>query len=47
MMDMTGRTVLTVGDVSGNVSTRGMAPGVYVLRLVANDQVRIQKIVVP
>ncbi len=47
MMDMTGRTVLTVGDVSGNVSTRGMAPGVYVLRLVADDHVRIQKIVVP
>ena len=46
MMDMTGRTVLTVGDVSGNVSTRGMALGVYVLRLVANDHVRIQKIVV-
>lgn len=47
LMDMTGRTVLTVGDVSGNVSTRGMAPSVYVLRLVADDHVRIQKIVVP
>lgn len=47
MMDMTGRIVLTVGDVSGNVSTRGMAPGMYVLRLVANDDVRTQKIVVP
>ena len=46
MMDMTGRTVLTVGDVSGNVSTMGMTPGVYVLRLVTDDTIRVQKIVV-
>ena len=46
MMDMTGRTVLMVGEVSGNVSTRGITPGVYVLRLFTDDSVRIQKIVV-
>jgi hypothetical protein len=45
IVDMTGRVVF-VGDVSGNVSTKGMAPGVYVLRLVTGDDVRVQKMVV-
>jgi hypothetical protein len=46
VVDMTGRVVATVGDVSGNVSTSGMTPGVYVLRLVTDDDIRVQKIVV-
>lgn len=46
MVDITGRVVVSRGDVSGNVSTTGMAPGVYVLRLVTDDNVRVQKIVV-
>jgi hypothetical protein len=41
---MTGRVVF-MGDVSGNVSTKGMTPGVYVLRLVADDGIRVQKMV--
>ncbi len=45
IVDMTGRVVF-VGDVSGNVSTTGMTPGVYVLRLVTADGVRVQKMVV-
>ena len=45
IVDMTGRVVF-VGDVSGNVSTKGMTPGVYVLRLVTGDDVRVQKMVV-
>lgn len=44
IVDMTGRVVF-VGDVSGNVSTKGMTPGVYVLRLVADDGIRVQKMV--
>ena len=45
IVDMTGRVVF-VGDVSGNVSTKGMTQGVYVLRLVSGETVRTQKIVV-
>ncbi len=44
IVDMTGRVVF-MGDVSGNVSTKGMTPGVYVLRLVADDGIRVQKMV--
>ena len=47
IVDVTGRiVVLREGDVLGNVSTSGMVPGVYVLRLVNGDDVRMQKIVV-
>ena len=46
IVDMTGRVVASVGDVSGNVSTKGMTPGMYVLRLVTDDDIRVQKIVV-
>ena len=45
IVDLTGRVVF-VGDVSGNVSTKGMTQGVYVLRLVSGEKVRTQKIVV-
>ena len=33
-------------DVACNVSTNGMAPGVYVLRLIDGDGVKTQKIVI-
>ena len=47
IMDVTGRViVLRRGDVSGNISTAGMTPGVYVLRLINDDDVKTQKIVI-
>ena len=46
IVDMTGRVVISVGDVSGNVSTTGMAPGVYVLHLIDCNTIRTQKIVI-
>lgn len=45
IVDMMGR-VIDLGDVSGNVSTMGMASGIYMLRLVEGDRTRTQKIVV-
>ena len=45
VMDMTGRVVVS-RDVARNVSTNGMAPGVYVLRLISGDTVKTQKIVI-
>ena len=47
IVDMLGRVVVSLGDVSGNVSTQGMPAGVYVLRLIDGDSVRTQKIVIP
>ena len=46
IIDMTGRVVVSMGDVSGNVSTNGWAKGVYVLRLNITDGVRTQKMVI-
>ena len=40
-----GRVVVNT-DVARNVSTSGMSAGVYVLRLINGNDVRIQKIVV-
>ena len=45
IVDMKGR-VIYQGDVSGNVSTNGWVPGVYILRLVTDRTVRMQKIVI-
>ena len=45
VMDLTGR-MMVCSDVARNVSTTNMTPGVYVLRLVTDDDVRVQKIVV-
>jgi len=45
VMDLTGR-ILVSRDGVHTVSTNGMTPGVYVLRLVTDDDVRVQKIVV-
>ena len=45
IIDMTGR-VIVCSDVARNVSTTGIAPGVYVLRLVTKAGVRTQKILI-
>ena len=48
VIDVMGRVIVTrQGDASGNVSTNGMTPGTYVLRLIQGDKVRTQKIVIP
>ncbi len=44
--DLMGRVVISVRNVSGNVSTVGMTPGVYVLRLNDGNIIRTQKIVI-
>ena len=45
VIDMMGRVVLST-DVARNVSTKGMAPGVYVMRLIDGNDVKTQKIIV-
>ena len=45
VVDMMGRVVVST-DVARNVSTSGIAPGVYVLRLINGENVRTQKIVI-
>ena len=45
IVDMTGRMVMK-GDAINRVSTNGMTPGVYVLRLINGEKVSTQKIVV-
>lgn len=45
LVDMMGR-IIDLGDVSGSVSTLGMVPGVYMLRMADGDRMRVQKIVV-
>ncbi|MBR3493226.1 MAG: leucine-rich repeat protein [Bacteroidales bacterium] len=45
IIDMTGRVVVST-EVVRDISTNGMVPGVYVLRLVNGDVVKTQKIVV-
>ena len=44
VIDLTGRVIFT-GDAMNRVSTNGMMPGVYVLRLINGDDVKVQKIV--
>ena len=46
VVDVTGRVVASVGGHTRCVPTTGMAPGVYVLRLINGDTVRTQKIVI-
>ena len=46
IMDMLGRVVVSVGDVSGNVSTNGIPAGVFLLRLIDGENVKTQKIVI-
>jgi len=45
ILDLAGRIVMS-GDEMNRISTKGMAPGVYVIRLVTADEVRTQKIIV-
>ena len=45
VIDMTGR-VIVCRDAINRVSTTGIAPGVYVLRLITPEKVRVQKIVI-
>ena len=45
VIDVMGRVVLST-DVARGVSTNGMTAGVYVLRLINGDDVKVQKIVV-
>ena len=46
VIDMLGRTIATRRDGACTVSTNGMTPGVYVLRLVNGDDVKTQKMVI-
>ena len=45
VIDMMGRVIAST-DVARNVSTSGMTPGVYVLRLIYGDDVKTQKIII-
>ncbi len=45
VVDMMGRVVLSA-DAARHVSTNGIPAGVYVLRLMDGDSVRIQKMVI-
>ena len=46
-IDMTGRVIRVCTDVARNISTSGISAGIYVLRLIDGDSVRMQKIVMP
>jgi hypothetical protein len=48
VIDVTGRIVQTVGlsHHGGRITTVGMTPGVYVLRLINGDDVKTQKMVI-
>ena len=45
IIDMTGRVIYS-SDTKQTVSTKGMAPGVYILRLVSKTGTKIQKMVI-
>ena len=47
VIDMTGRVIRVCTDVARNISTSGIPAGIYILRLIDGDSVRMQKIVVP
>ena len=44
VIDMTGRIIIN-RDAAGHVSTNGMTPGVYVLRLINGERIKTQKII--
>ena len=46
IIDMLGRIITNVETSYYGVSTNGMAPGVYVLRLINGDDVKTQKIII-
>ena len=45
IIDIAGHLIGT-RETTGNISTDGLTPGVYVLRMITNDQVTTQKIMV-
>ncbi len=45
VVDMMGRIIISRDDVH-SISTNGMAPGLYVLRLISGNDVKVQKILV-
>lgn len=45
IVDMAGHIIVSA-DVARNISTNGMAQGVYVLRLIKGDEVKTQRIVI-
>ena len=45
VIDMMGRVIVS-RDAARYVSTNGMAPGVYVLRLIDGENIKVQKIVI-
>ena len=45
IVDMAGHIIVSA-DVARNISTKGMAQGVYVLRLIKGDEVKTQRIVI-
>ena len=44
VIDMTGRIIIN-RVAAGHVSTNGMTPGVYVLRLINGEKIKTQKII--
>ena len=46
VIDMAGRVIVSHGGHTRCVPTSGMIPGVYVLRLINGDDIKVQKIVV-
>ncbi len=47
IVDVTGRILVSIkGDAMNRVSTNGMTPGVYVLRLINGNDVKTQRIVI-
>jgi hypothetical protein len=45
IIDMLGRVVMQ-GDAINRVSTSGMTPGVYILKINDKNEIRVQKIVI-
>ena len=45
VVDMTGRVIVS-RDTTNRISTSEMAAGVYVLRLINGDSIKMQKIVI-
>ena len=46
IIDVTGRMIRVYTDVAHNISTNGFPAGIYVLRLINGDNVKVQKIVI-
>ena len=46
MIDMTGRVIISVDGCTRCIPTTGMTPGMYVLRLLDDDDMKTQKIII-